>query len=243
MESGKKQEEKNQLVQSFLFVRQALGVIGFSLPISLLAYSLYSRTEIQPSISEYYHTPMGDVLVGALCAIGIFLLTYKGYKKKSAEWLSDKWVARIAGFAAIGVALFPMRNVDVGETTNCIIPASGFTCHPAFFHFGSAAVFFICLALFCLFIFTRGDRTDAGKIIWTPRNKMFVACGALIVLSIIALMPYMFFDVKDALDPYKYMFFWESVGILAFASSWLAKGRVYTEFKAMIGRIGTRVRR
>ena len=243
MESGTKQEEKNELVQSFLFVRQALGIIGFSLPISLLAYSLFSRTSIRPSISDYYHTPMGDVLVGALCAIGVFLLTYKGYKKKRREKLSDKWVARLAGCSAIGIALFPMRNPALDVPSGCIIPASGFTCHPAYFHFGSAAVFFICLALFCLFIFTRGDRTDEGKIIWTPRNKMYVACGCLILLSIVALMPYIFYDLKDTLDPYKYMFFWESVGILAFAASWLAKGRAYSEFKAMIGRMGGRVSR
>lgn len=243
MEAGKKQEEKNELVQSFLFVRQALGIIGFALPISLLLFSLFTPTNIQPSISEYYHTPMGDVLVGALCAIGVFLLTYKGYQKKSDEWLSDKWVARVAGCAAIGVALFPMRQIASGETTNCIAPASGFTCHPSFFHFGSAAIFFACLALFCLFIFTRGDRTDQGKIIWTQRNKMFVACGALILLSIIALMPYMFFDIKETLDTYKYMFFWESVGVLAFATSWLTKGRALSEFKNMIGRLGNRVSR
>ncbi len=243
MKDGQKQEEKNELVQSFLFVRQALGIIGFALPISLLLYSLLTPTDIQPSISEYYHTPMGDVLVGALCAIGVFLLSYKGYQKKSDEWLSDKWVARVAGCAAIGVALFPMRNIPNGVATNCISPASGFTCHPGYFHFGSAAIFFICLALFCLFIFTRGDRTPEGKIIWTPRNQIFVACGILIVTSIVALIPYMIMDNSEPLDQYRYMFVWETVGVLAFATSWLTKGKALSELKTMIGGLRSRISR
>ncbi len=240
MEAGKKQEEKNELVQSFLFVRQAVGLIGFSLPISLLFYSFYSGTGIQPSISDYYHTPMGDVLVGSLCAIGVFLLSYKGYKKKSDEWLSDKWLARIAGVSAIAVAVFPMRNP---QTTDAFIPASGFTGHPPIFHYGSAVIFFFCLALFCLFVFTRGDRTDAGKIIWTKRNKIFVACGVLIVGSIIALTPYMFMSEPNALTQYHYLFFGESIGVLAFSISWLTKGRALSEFKSMITGLRSRISR
>lgn len=231
MEAGKKQEQKNELVHSYLFVRQALGLIGFALPISLLLYSLITRSNIQPSISEYYHTPMGDVLVGALCAIGVFLLTYKGYQKQRREKLSDKWVARMAGCGAIGVALFPMRNIAAGEATNCITPASGFTCHPSYFHFGSAGIFFGCLAVFCLFLFTKGDRTSDGKIIWTPRNKLYVSCGGLILLSIVALAPYMLLKDTSALDQYRYMFIWESIAVLAFATSWLAKGRAVSELK------------
>lgn len=239
MEDGKKQEQNNELVQSFLFVRQAVGALGFSLPILLLLYSFLSHSAVQTSISKYYHTPMGDVLVGVLCAIGVFLLSYKGYKKKSDEWLSDKWLARIAGCAAVGVALFPTAS---SQTCDCL-GASGFTFHPEFLHFGSAAVFFGCLALFCLFVFTRGDRTAEGKIIWTRRNKIFVACGVLIVVSIIAILPYALAGDKTALNRFHYLFVWESVGILAFATSWLTKGKALSELKSMIGGLRNHINR
>ena len=235
MKSGKDQEKENELVQSYLFVRQAIGVIGFALPVTLLVSTLFG-VKMQTSISGFYYTQMGDVLVGAMSAIGIFLLTYKGYQPKPGERISDKITARISGISAIGVALFPVGN-NTALTT-------GFTFHNPVIHYIFAAVFFGSLAVFSIFLFTRSDRTPEGKIIWTRRNKFFVGCGLVILLSIAALI--LFFiqpDKQPARDQYYYLFFWEMLGIFAFAISWLAKGRTLANFGKFWERMTTKISR
>ncbi len=235
MKSGKDQEKENELVQSYLFVRQAIGIIGFALPLALLGSTLFG-VEMQTSISGFYYTQMGDVLVGALSAIGIFLLTYKGYQPKPGERLSDKITARISGLSAIGVALFP-----VGQTTTL---TTGFTFHNPLIHYLFAGIFFASLAVFSIFLFTKGDQTPSGKINWTRRNINFVACGLVIVLAIAALVLYFVQQAKQpARDQYNYLFWWETLGVLAFATSWLIKGKTLTEFGKMWGRLTTKVSR
>jgi hypothetical protein len=44
---------------------------------------------------------MQDVFVGILWAVGLFLISYKGYDS------TDNWVTNLSGIFAIGVALFP----------------------------------------------------------------------------------------------------------------------------------------
>jgi NADH:ubiquinone oxidoreductase subunit 6 (subunit J) len=176
------------------------------------------------------------VLVGALSAIGIFLLTYKGYQPKPGERLSDKITARISGLSAIGVALFP-----VGQTTTL---TTGFTFHNPLIHYLFAGIFFASLAVFSIFLFTKGDQTPSGKINWTRRNINFVACGLVIVLAIAALALYFVQQAKQpARDQYNYLFWWETLGVLAFATSWLIKGKTLTEFGKMWGRLTTKVSR
>lgn len=235
MESGQDQEDKNQLVQSFLFVRQAIGIIGFSLPIALLLSTLFG-VKMQTSISGFYYTQMGDVLVGALCAIGIFLLSYKGYQPQQGERITDKIAARIAGISAIGVALFPVGAA--AELT------TGFTFHNPLIHYICAGIFFVSLAGFCIFLFTKGDRTAAGKIIWTTRNTNYVACGCVILLAITALTIYFVQPAKQfARDQYNYLFWWETLGVLAFAISWLAKGQTLANIGNMWGRLTQKISR
>lgn len=227
-ELGAKEEAQNALVLEYYLVRQALGYLGFFLPISLLIYGLLPGRIFQPSISEFYYTHMGDVLVGTLCAIGIFLFAYKGYAKRDDEWLSDKWLSRVAGISAIGIALFPVplkapKAPDMCANTEIHL---GLECHGNILHFGSAGLFFVCMLIFCIFVFTKGDRDDNGKLLWTGETLIYVSCGVLIGIAIVAMIPYIAFDGFEAKAmPYKYLYFWESVGVFAFATAWLRKGR------------------
>jgi hypothetical protein len=54
-------------------------------------------------MSGYYYTGMHNIFVGALCALGVFLVAYNGYDDL------DRWITNIAGAAAIIVALFPTK--------------------------------------------------------------------------------------------------------------------------------------
>ena len=87
--------DKSDLVLSYLAVRQCLGLLGLSLPVSLYLYARVFGGAMQPSISEFYYTSMGDWLVGTLCAIGVFLFAYKGYARarRACGWATAKSAA------------------------------------------------------------------------------------------------------------------------------------------------------
>jgi hypothetical protein len=230
-------------VLSYLAVRRALGLLGLALPGALYAYARLFGYGMQPSISEFYHTHMGDLLVGCLVAIGVFLISYQGYPRQPGEHLSDRWVARAAGLGALGVALFSVVPPDLeacpsgqsfvteaGRTVTC--PVQGLVTHWARFawlHFAWAALFFLALAVFCFFLFPRGDTTPEGKVDWSAsKNRLYFICGTALLLSILCLGIYALLgpEARAALRARNYVFWWETVGVVAFAISWLAKGKI-----------------
>ena len=96
--------DEDQLVISYLCLRQFVGWIGTLLPIVLLVGVAISSTQARPdSMSGYYYTDMRNVFVGALCALGAFLGAYDGYD------CVDRWITNVAGFGAIGVAFCPTK--------------------------------------------------------------------------------------------------------------------------------------
>jgi len=225
----------NDLVLSFMALRQFLGYLGLLLPVSLLIYATASGRGLEPSISDFYYSPMGDVLVGILSAIGVFFLCYKGFKPLNGEWITDRRVSLVAGVSVLGVAMFPVHRTGqppcLPHLPDCItFGASG---HPNLVHFGSAALFFVSLALFCLVLFTRGDRRPDGRLIWTPRNMFYTACGIIIAGALLALLPYVAGSIpfRARLDAINYVFWCETAGVLAFAASWLVKGRALDTLK------------
>jgi hypothetical protein len=229
-------------VLTFLSVRRALGLLGLALPASLLVYAWLLGYGMQPSISEFYHTHMGDILVGCLVAIGIFLICYRGYPRREGEFLSDRWVSTLAGIGVIGIAIFPVAPPDAaacapgavlsGPTGAVACPALGFSAHWkgfAWIHFASAALFFVCLALFCFFLFPKGHSKADGSIDWRAgNNPVYLVCGTALALAILFLGAYPFaaVETQDWLDGYGYIFWWETLGVLAFAISWLTKGEM-----------------
>jgi hypothetical protein len=42
--------------------------------------------------------------------------------------------------------------------------------------------------------------------------------------------------VSEALDAYYWVFFWEAVGVIAFAISWLIKGDTIQGLRSLLGR-------
>jgi len=223
------QKDHTALVMSFYAVRQSLGALGLALPVGLLAYGLGSGNGIEPSISEFYYTTMGDVLVGTLAAIGVFLFAYKGYARRSGEWVSDKWVARTAGASAIGVALLPARPPVPCTGTGCL--ETGLSRHPEALHYASAVVFFACLAVFSLVLFTRTG--DSGQLSARKRrsNKIYRICGWLILAALAALIALVLAGrfagpaANDLIQRNDLIFWVEALGVWAFGISWLVKGR------------------
>lgn len=212
---------RDEYVLSFYRVRQALGLLGVTFPFLLIIGGLLSDARIHPSISDYYHTTLRDIFVGALFAIGIFLVSYKGHPRQPGERLSDNLAATLAGVGAFGLAIFPNRLLG-GEMPNFSQQAMGETVTQVL-HFSSAILFLGAMAYFCLGKFARTN----------DRRRRFVYrwCGwAILVFGVLATLASVLRAVGSPpvqaliLDSGVILWF-EAMGIWAFGISWLVKGK------------------
>ncbi|MBI1220727.1 MAG: DUF998 domain-containing protein [Rhodobacteraceae bacterium] len=230
MPKGKSQEATNDLVLSFKAVRQALGWIGALLPVALILGGAGFDHHVAASISDTYYTAMKDVFVGAMCATGVFLVSYRGYDRAPDEFLSDTWISRIAGAAAIGLALMPtapaLPEPTGGLTAMQRLIGPGPT---SVLHFTCAALFFAMLATFCLFLFTRTGTTRAATRAKINRNRVYRSCGWVLVGVILAVLAMKLIELAlpastAVFRSWSAMFILEAIGVWAFGLSWLVKG-------------------
>ncbi|MCB2128215.1 MAG: hypothetical protein KDE03_03865 [Rhodobacteraceae bacterium] len=204
-------------------------------------YGLSGKGRFEASISDFFYTSMGGILTGSLTAIGVFLLSYSGYRRLPGERLSDAWLARVAGASAILVALLPIgrKGYPVCPVeTQPICWAFGAHFHPDILHYAAAITFFACMALFCLVQFPRGERRADGRLQWTGRCVTYVACGIVILAAMVAIGAYFIADpdLKAHMVAAKYLFWFESLAVMAFATSWLVKGRALTSLRRIVTR-------
>ena len=196
------------LVISYLVLRRFIGFLGIGLPLVLAigGWWVFSLG-IQSSISAYYHTPMGDVFVGTLCAIGVFLMSYKGYERK------DDIAGDLACIFAIGVALVPTAP-DLGATP--LQELMG-TIHLVF-----ASAFFLTLAWFSLFLFTKSDPSLPPTPRKRQRNAVYRLCGILMLLCLAGIV---LVKIVPGFGQSGNPVYWlEALAITAFGLSWLVKG-------------------
>lgn len=197
----------NNHTHSYLSLRKSVGIIGILFPFVLYMITyIISNQGVQPSISHYYHTHAGDVFVGALCAISLFMFFYTGYSR------ADNWAGNLAGLFALGVAWFP--TPEVGDVTDWV----------GRIHFISALLLFLTLSYFCLFLFTKSGSTkeerSRNKRI---RNGIYIACGVIMLLCLVFLA-YVFLNDLDDTSSFPYVYTGETIALVAFGASWLIKG-------------------
>jgi hypothetical protein len=194
--------------RSFLIMRLTIGVLGLLLPALLILGSEWvTDPESFPrgSLSAYYHSGARDLFVGTLCAIGMFLVGYKVMERNL-----DNTLSLIAGFAAIGVALFPtdvepdilrtLFQLRIGEGVSRLV------------HYSSAAIFLGCLAgLSYLF----GKREGARPARPGHRSPKFWQTFHWVLAATIV------FGVALCLIS---LIVGEIVAVVAFSFSWLFKG-------------------
>jgi len=211
------------LVLSYLDLRKAVGMIGLALPFVLaIGKIVLQGPGIELSISDYYFTGTRDILVGSLCAIGVFLTSTKGYDRK------DEIAGYLAGVFAIGTALFP--------TT----PAHDPTSQPkviGVLHYAFAALLFLTFAYFCLMLFTRTapDRKPTRQKLL--RNKVYRVCGytilGCILLTVVVKLP----PVKALIGQFSPVFWLESLAIVTFGLAWFTKGEAILKDQEDIAKV------
>lgn len=194
--------------------RQLIGYAGLLLPVVLVLVAAARPTpglEAWPpleSISAYYYTGAVAIFTGLLVALSLLLLTYRGYRNEYG--VADRWVARVGGVAAFLVAFFPtkppieeLRPAWWDSTANVL-------------HYGSAATLFLAFIVFSVWLFRK-----TGKGAMTAekrrRNRIYLACGIVMTASILW--------AAIARTRGAGIFVPEAIALLAFAFSWLTKGR------------------
>jgi len=211
-------EKTNALVLSYVGIRRAIGFSGLILPFLLgpLGWLLLG-IDIQDNMSSYYHTPLRDVFVGVICAIGVFLFCYQGYDRV------ENWTANIGCAAALGVAFFPLDAHSDPLVQKSLV---------GYLHSVSGGVFFLTLA--CYSVFHLPKSTDESPEEEAPpheaeRNFVYRTSGVVILISMAAMGLYLFLipeTWKQWLNVYNFLFWMEWVALWSFAAAWLTKGRI-----------------
>ncbi len=196
--------------------RQLIGYLGLVLPFFLWLVAGLRPSEALPpwkvleSVSSYYYTGAVSVFVGVLVALGVFLITYRGYKNKY-RW-RDRVAGVIAGIAAVLVAFFPTA-VPTG------LPVlSWWTKLTGIIHYIAAATLFFSFIFFSLFQFRKLKR-GSGNILSLSkraRNGIHIFCGIAMAgcIAWAGIASYIGAPI-----------FWpEALALEFFAVSWLVKG-------------------
>ncbi len=203
--------------------RRSVGLLGMALPFVLIIFNYVQGCEkIQPSISQYYYTYSGVLLVGVLSAVGLFLISYKGPQ------VIDDHVTNFAGVCAICVAFLPTA---IDQNGGCIL----FNFQPNKIintgHYIFAALFFLSLAVNSYFLFTRSDH----KMITVQkdiRNTIYRACGILIVVFMVLIPISHLKVIEERLNFPLSTFMLEAFALFTFGTSWLIKGDTFVKDKA-----------
>ena len=224
--SGSSDTGARTLVLSYLTLRGALGTIGFLLPIVLVVGdSLTDTWGIRPSISAYYYTGMRDVMVAAMCALGVFLIAYTGYDS------SENLHSSLAGIGIIGVALLPtvhpcVRAGDCTEFKLGQVPI-WWADWVSTAHNLSAIVFMVMIGLLAMFQFTKSDKPEPTdqKL---RRNTVYRYTATIIFLcaGLLVVRTFLGEDIKMWMEGFRAVFFIETVALVAFGIAWATKGEM-----------------
>lgn len=201
-------------VISYITIQNVVGILGVLLPIVLVFGSLLFGhvKEVLPSISTYYHSNMRDFFVGLLCAVALFLFAYKGYDNR------DNIAGNLGCIFAVGVAFFPTSNGDpIVDRPDWI----------GIIHLFFAAMFFLVLIYFSVFLFTKTDKKVLSKqkknfnLVYKSCGYCMLGCIVLIALYLLILEK--IFPMLADGDP---VFWLEAISLWAFGISWLTKGKI-----------------
>jgi hypothetical protein len=247
-----KLRHKNELSINYLTLRKVVGSIGLLLPLGLLIGNVLVTSNLPDSMSAYYYTDMRNLFVGALCALGVFLVSYAGFD----DW--DRWLTNVAGGGAILVAFLPTKpTVCAKHSRVCLAPAvkalSAEQSWVGNFHLVFAAVTFVALGCMALrFAKTKPEayqpapsdspQTEPGvlKRAWNglgfekpqhddrsaekkKRNVVYRVCGvAILIFIVLAAASNLFPQPIQSELPWFFIF--EALAVIAFGISWLVKG-------------------
>lgn len=211
----------NPAVLSYYTMRRMVGLLAMTLPFALAGGAIFAglfgpsqslpHPLLQRTISDYYFTSMRDLYVGGLCAIAGFLASSRGYD------LHDEVAGYLAGFCAVGVAFFPSFNPRGG-------PYSDWELTAGFVHTGFAALMYLVLAYMCIFRFRKsapGRHLTQRK---RHRNRVYQGAGLVMLGCMFLMVGLTLRSVSERRHPSHWLFWCETMALVAFGVAWLTKG-------------------
>ena len=181
-----------------------MALIGIIFPLLLWGIGGVMGLPLQDSISAYYHTPLRNIFVGSLCAVGGFLYFYKGVSTR------ENIALNIAGIFAVLVAMLPTPAPPDATCETFTAP---------YWHGVCALLFFAAIAYVC--IFRAGDTLNAIPYQRKQRlyRLIYYILGALmLILPVSAALLLHFLDKTGSI-----VFFVELAGIWVFGIYWITK--------------------
>jgi hypothetical protein len=199
-----------------LWMRRALGIMGMLLPITDLAFGLFTGTNsisYFASISATHHSSSYLLFEGLVFATGMFLVCYNGYGDKV-----DFWLTFAAGIGAILLTLFPC-TVEGAEVRNFLMLPMSIT---NVVHLIGAATFFGCLFWLIEFQFTKTGPSPTHRK--QQRNMFYKICGWVMLGGIV-------FGFGSDLFFGQYwnhfVYLGEFIALEAFGMAWMTKGSTF----------------
>jgi hypothetical protein len=207
------------LIMSYLLMRVLIGAIAVLLPFTLILVNWAIGHGFSSSMSGYYYTPMRNIFVGSLCAIGVFLISYDGYD------LADRTITDAAGLCTICIAFFPTRPAQ--PTARQVLIGD--------LHLTFACTAFVLLSVMA-FRFAKRQPTPPGLGWWRRAEHalgftgpgesqapawervVYRVSGGVILISVILVYP------LSAAATYSLLVL-ETVMLVFFGLSWFVKGR------------------
>jgi len=198
---------RKNILSTYFFIRVGIVAISGALPIALLAYSVFvHHTLSQHSMSAFYGADDGAMrnwFVGSLCAIGAFLILYKGFT------FAEEIALDAAGFAAILVAFKPCGCWDGGVSSRL--------------HLGFAFSFFISMAAVCFFCAQSTLTLIKDPDTRNSFKRKYQLIGLALFLSPFAAVPASF--ASGSIQNVTFFVEWFAVWVFAFY--WYTKTREF----------------
>ncbi len=199
--------KNNDQIISYIILRVLIGATGIALPFLLIIGKLIynNSTLVEFSVSDYYDNgTAGDILVGILFVLGLFLIAYKGYER------IDSIAANFGGSFALGVALFPTTSTN--HTVHIM-------------HFVFALLLFSTFIFFSIYLFRKTDPTKIRTKQKDNRNRIYLICGIIMIVCVAAIAVCMLW-LTELSATYHLVFWFESIALIAFGFSWVTKAEV-----------------
>ncbi|MFG2823936.1 hypothetical protein ACGFX4_31475 [Kitasatospora sp. NPDC048365] len=220
-DNGVRSWSADQDRRTVMRLRLGVGVIGLLLPVALplgnwIFVQLGHPTDIMPaSMSGSYYTSTRNLFVGSLCALGVFLIGYR-YNRRDDVWTS------IAGWFAIGVALFPTMPRA----------ATAFQEVVGVLHLVFAGVLLCALAVFCLVSFRDPVPSKA--------NRFYLAAGVLIPVFL-AVATVSGLTGWGSHWPVTPLYLCEALSVWAFGAAWVVAALrlgAFSRTRELLGEVG-----
>ncbi len=209
---------REHILNTYTYLRLGMSGISITFPLVLWWVGLFFGVNFQDSISSYYHTPMRDVFVGSMIAIGSFLWFYQGFTKK------ENFALNCAGILAIVVAVTPTSFVEKAGQVKC----ETFTTLPvhwisettaSYIHGSGALLFFLAITYVCIFTShkTLEAVNDLGRRKFYQNIYYFLGAGMIVFPLSSALLLHFLKEANSVI------YFVELAAVWVFSSYWIVK--------------------